>query len=391
MFGRMTGNNSEGGANVNELNGREAAGEIGMTPVAVGIAVHSGPISGIAISPDGSRLLVTNNADDSVAVIDTGNFRVVETVDGVAEPFAIAMGAGSRAYVSAVLASYDSVAVIDTSRNAVVATLPLSGTVTDLAVDSTGQHVYASRNGTGVGDLAVLDPATGRVQAIDITDAAHAPGTTTECVCVSPDGSRAYVGTNGPAGGRLVVVGTKAQAASHAGWRTRRPTSQRAGLRVIATVEIGLPVRDVALSPSGTFAYVASSAPEVGVVIDVVDTRTNKIVNTRKIGETGGILTRMTLSADGDRAYLVSDDNVTVLCTLTYDVIATLGAGTQPSCAVESPDGTRLYIADYSGAVTVTPLASRAPLSLPSAAATGELSTVGWLLPDLVQPEPVLA
>jgi YVTN family beta-propeller protein len=376
---------------VNELNGQEAATDIGMTPVAVGIAVHNGPISGIAISPDGNRLMVANNAADSVSVIDTGSFRVLETVDGVDEPFAIAAGAGHRAYVSSVSTSYDSITVIDTSLNAVVATHPLSRNVTDLAAVAAGQLVYACRNGAGVGDLAVLDPATGQIQAIDVADAAHAGATTTECVCVSADGSRAYVGTNGPAGGRLVVVGTKAQATSHARWRNRRPANRQSGLRVLDTVEIGLPVRDVALSPSGTFAYVASSAPEVGVVIDVVDTRTNKIVNTRKVGETGGILTRMTLSADGDRAYLISDDNVTVLCTLTYDVIATLGAGTQPSCAVESPDGTRLYIADYSGGVTVTPLASRAPLSLPGAAPAGELSTDGWLVPELIQQEPVLA
>jgi DNA-binding beta-propeller fold protein YncE len=293
-----------------------------------------------------------------------------------------------------VATAYDSIQVIDTSTNAVVATHQLALSVTDLAVDPAGRHVYASRDAAGAADLAILDTATGRVQAVDVADATHAPGTTTECVCVSPDGTRAYVGTNGPAGGRLVVIGAKPQAdqpGGHARWRKNRPTGQRTGWRVIDSVEIGLPVRDVALSPTGALAYVTSSAPEVGVVIDVVDTRTGKITNTHKVGDTGGILTRMTLSADGDRAYLVSDDNVTVVCTLTYDVIATLGAGIQPSCVVESPDGKRLYIADYSGAVTVMPLASAAPLALESAAADSELSTAGWLLSDLVQHEPVLA
>ena len=98
----------------------------------------------------------------------------------------------------------------------------------------------------------------------------------------------------------------------------------------------------------------------------------------------------MTLSADGDRVYLVSDDNVTVLCTLTHDVIATLGAGMQPSCVVESPDGTRLYVGGYSGAVSVTAIASASPLAI-EAAADSELSTARWLLPDLVAHEPVLA
>ena len=74
-------------------------------------------------------------------------------------------------------------------------------------------------------------------------------------------------------------------------------------------------------------------------MVDVIDTRTNKITGTRKIGEIGGILTGLTLSRDGDRAYLVSDDSITVLCTLTQDVIGTVRVTKQPSCVVESPDG----------------------------------------------------
>ena len=392
----MADNNCEGGANVSELNGREAAREIveiEATPLSVGVAVHNGPISAIAVSRDGNRLMVSNYGDNSVSAIDTDTFRVLETVDGVDEPFAIAMS-GDQAYVSTVSAAYDSIQVIDTSANAVVATYPLALSVSDLAVDSAGRHVYASRNADGVADLAVLDTATGRIQTIDVAAATRAPGTTTECVRVSPDGTQAYVGINGPAGGRLVVIGTKAQSGNAGGrarWRQKRSTGQQTGLRVIDTVEIGLPVRDVALSPGGVIAYVASYAPEVGVVVDVVDTRTNKITDTHKVGDTGGILTGMTLSTDGDRAYLVSNENVTVLCTLTYEVLATLGAGTQPSCVVESPDGKRLYVADHSGAVTVTPLASTNPLAIEGAAPDSELSMAGWLLPDLVPYEPVLA
>jgi YVTN family beta-propeller protein len=394
---RMADLDSEGGANVSETNGREAAREIvemdaaPMAPVAVEIAVGNGPINSIAISRDGSRLVATHYGSDSISVIDTDTFRVVDMVAGVNEPLAIAMGGSGmgRAYVSTASTAYDSIHVIDVSTNEVVASHPLALSVSDLAVDAAGHRVYASRNGNGVAGLAALDTETGKVRAITVADAA-----TTECVRVSADGSRAYVGVNGPAGGRLVVIGTKAQpeqAAARASWRKARDTGAPTRLRVIGTVEIGLPVRDIALSPNGALAYVASWAPEVGVVVDVIDTRTNKITNTRKVGEIGGILTGMTLSADGDRIYLVSDDNVTALCTLTHDVIATLGAGMQPSCAVESPDGNRLYIAGYSGAVSVSAIASATPLAIESAAAVPELSTTGWLVPDLLPHEPVLA
>ncbi|WP_163757294.1 hypothetical protein [Mycobacterium botniense] len=42
-----------------------------------------------------------------------------------------------------------------------------------------------------------------------------------------------------------------------------------------------------------------------------------------------------------------------VLSTLTHDIIGSLGVGGEPSCVVESPDGTCLYVADHRGSVTV--------------------------------------
>jgi len=377
-------------------------------PIVVEIPLNNGPISGIATTPDGSRLMVTNYGHNSVSIIDTDSCRVLETVDGVDEPFAIAMGGvdANRAYVSSVSRAYDSIEVIDVFTNTVIATHPLALSVSDLAVSADGKYVYASRNGARCADVAVLDTTTDRFEVIDITGPSGAPGTTTECVRISPDGSRLYVGTNGPAGGRLVVIGAQAQADEDAGRsgglaRRRRKkstpprgksaqTASQTGLGVIDTVEIGLPVRDVAVSPNGAVAYVASCCPELGAVVDVIDTRTNKIANTRKIGEISGVLTGMALSRDGDRAYLVSDDSITVLCTLTQDVIGTVRVTKQPSCVVESPDGKCLYIADYSGAVTVTSAASAAPLAIEGAAHQGDASAA-WVMPELLKYEQALA
>jgi YVTN family beta-propeller protein len=334
-------------------------GRAGDGQVVAEIAVHDGPISGIVASADGSRLIVANYGGDSVSIIDTDSRRVVETVVGLNEPFAIAMGEddANRAYVSTVSTAYDSIGVVDVPTGAVIATHPLALSVSDLAVSADGKYVYASRNGVGGADVAVLDTTTGRVEPIDLPTP---PGTTAECVRVGSDGRRLYVATNGPGDGRLVVIG------GH-GWR------------VIDTVEIGLPIRDLALSPNGATAYVASCGPDWGAVIDVIDTRTAKITVTRKIGEIGGILTGLTLSGDGDRAYLVSDDRVTVLCTLTHDVVGTIAVATRPSCVVESPDAKYLYIADYSGKVTVAPIASESQAS------------AEWVVPELPPCEPALA
>jgi YVTN family beta-propeller protein len=391
------------------VNGRQAArdGRDGQVlefgaapgfPIVVEIAVQNGPISGIATSPDGARLLVTNYGRNSVSVIDTDTRRVVETVADLDEPFAIAMGSkdADRAYVSTVSTAYDAIAVIDVPTNAVVATHPVALSVSDLVVSPGGRYVYASRNDAGGADVAVLDTTTGGVEAMEV---ATTPGTTTECVRLSPDGGRLYVGTNGPAGGRVVVIGTHPQSnepgAGRSSWRRKSSTAstgnaEQTGLRVIDTIEIGLPVRDVALSPNGAVAYVASCAPELGAVIDVIDTRTNKIIGTRKIGEIGGILTGLTLSRDGDRAYLVSDDSIAVLCTLTHDIVGTVTVTNQPSCMVESPDAKYLYIADYSGAVTVAAVASIVALGIESTAPETQIPT-DWVTPELRQYEPALA
>ena len=365
------------------------------------IPVNNGPISSIAVSPDGARLMVTNYSRDSVSVIDTGTCRVVQTVADINEPFAIVMGSedAERAYVSAVSAAYDSIEVIDTSSNAVIATHPLAFSVSDLVVTSDGKHVYASRNCARGGDIAVLNTTTDMVEVIDLaslSDLFKPPGITTECVRISSDGGRLYVGTNGPAGGQLVVFGVDAPSEDGVRSRSRRKNSKKsarstgigeqAGLRVIDAVEIGLPIRDVALSPDGSVAYVASSCPELGVVVDVIGTRNNKIVNTSKIGEIRGILTGLTLSGDGNRAYLVTDDSVTMLCTRTHDVAGTLGFAMQPSAVVESPDGKFLYIADYSGTVSVAPIASKAPVAIESADAPA-----AWRLPELELYESALA
>ena len=165
--------------------------------------MSEGPIAGIVASPDGSRLMVTNYGRDSVSIIDTDSCRVVETVSGVREPFAIATGGPDRVYVSSVSRAYDSIEVIDVSTNTVVATHPLALSVSDLVASADGKYVYASRNGTGGRRRRRRGHHHGPVEVIDIAG----PGTTAQCVRTSPDGARLYVGTNGPAGGKLVVLG----------------------------------------------------------------------------------------------------------------------------------------------------------------------------------------
>lgn len=359
-------------------NGREAVDDdallaVGTAPgfsVVAEISVQHGAVSGIAVSPDGARLIVTHYGDGHVSLIDTSDPAVAQSAICADEPFAIAIAdtRRARAYVSTVSAAYDSILAIDVHTNRVVAVYPVAHSVTDLAVSPDGKHVYASRTAVNGADVAVLDTETGTVDAIGI---AVTPGTTTECVRVSRDGRRLYVAANGPSCAALVVIDARRK-------------------KVLSTLKIGSPIRDIALSPNGTTAYVASCGPDLGAVVDVVDIRAAAtITGTCKIGEMVGLLTQLTLSRNGQRAYLVGDDNVTVLSALTYDVLGAIAVDRRPSCVIESPDGNCLYIADYAGGVTVLAVASTLASAGVPRSDDEPTAPNQWVMPDLLRLEPM--
>ncbi|OBF63766.1 hypothetical protein A5753_11455 [Mycobacterium sp. 852002-51971_SCH5477799-a] len=353
--------------------------ELDTTSV-VRVPLHNGPISDIDISPDGRRLVVTNYGRDMVSVVDTHTCRVSSTVNELPEPFAVVMSSAdsSYAYVSTATPGFDAIEVIDVVTNWRIATHQLANSVSDLAVSSDGKYLYASRNAVHGADVTVLDTTTGELEVINL---ATAPDTTTACVRISVDGRRLYVGMNAPDGGSLAIIETRT-----------RSDNRRVGGRshIVGVVDLGLPVRDVALSNDGGTAYVASCDPVAGAVLDVVDTRANKLVGTHKVPEITGPLTRMTLSRDGARAYLVSDDRITVVSTHQQEVVGEVTVSKHPSCVVESPDGSHLYVADYSGVVTAARIASAAPTRTHRGANLQDLSVAGWL-PELPEWEPVLA
>lgn len=296
------------------------------------VAVGRGPITDMTVSPRGGFIFATNTVDNSVSRLDPETLAVVGTVTDVEEPFVIA-ASGSRAYVTTVSELYDAVTVVDTKSGAVVATHPLALSVRDLVLSADGRHVFVARTGRDGADVAVIDTVSDRITTIELGTRAEA---TAEAIAISRDGRRLYVATADHLGGELVVIDTREQ-------------------RVVTGTAFPAPIRDIAVSPDGRDLFVVGDDLDAGAHVDVVDTRTLRVTDTVAVR---GIITQLVLSVEGERAYLVNGDRISVLCTATREIIDTITVGAEPACVVESRDGKRVFVADYTGGVTAFSVAS---------------------------------
>jgi YVTN family beta-propeller protein len=127
----------------------------------------------IALTPDGAKAYVTNNRDSplgSVSVIDTNSNTVVNTIAVGIDPFGITTNpAGTLVYVANTY--YDvggntctvlgSVSVIDTSSDAVIATIPVGCVPNVPTVSPDGSTIYLP-NGLG-GTISAISAATNTV------------------------------------------------------------------------------------------------------------------------------------------------------------------------------------------------------------------------------------
>ena len=145
---------------------------------------------------------------------------------------------------------YDNtVSVIDTSNDTVVATISVLGNYADgVAVSPDGTVVYvASESGV----VNVIDAATNTVAST------ISVGGGADFVAFSPDGSRAYVTHYG--GNSVAVVDTASNS-------------------VVANITVGSGSYAVAITPDGSKAYVTN---EYSATVSVIDTSNNSVIQTK--------------------------------------------------------------------------------------------------------------
>jgi YVTN family beta-propeller protein len=180
-------------------------------------ATAGGEPEGVAVHPDGAVAYVTSEADDLVSVIDLRLGKRIATIPTGKRPHAVTFDrAGDRAYVTAEMDG--SVTVIDARAHEAVSSISLdnfSARPTGLRVTPDGDHLVVT-NGRG-GSVSIVSLPQGRVVRTVTGVTARPRG-----VDLTPDGSRAFVAC-GPSNDVAVIdvesgVLLERIAAGHSPW-----------------------------------------------------------------------------------------------------------------------------------------------------------------------------
>lgn len=342
------------------------------------ISVPDAP-DAIAISPDGSRVLVAASLDGAILDIDpVGNVIRSRTTAGQT-PRAIAISPdGSTALVTNITSG--TVSVLTTASGAVVRTITVPNSPEAVAFNRDGRRAYVTH--TGVAAITVLDPASGSILA-----PIGLPKDWTEAVATSPgaDTAVALMSWRPSALAVLSLAGP--------GSVTRR-------------IPIGGTGIDVAMSPDARRAYVLDSDRNTLSSVVVVDLASGAILGRTPVGYAARDLV---LTADGTRVLVAHQGslkapapargaNAPLVSVFDASSMASLGVistvhprtlGTQAESLGVDPGNTRAWLGVYGRTTSgVVVLATAAPGAAPGLASritarrSGSGATIRWTAPS---------
>src|SRR6266852_7450987 len=273
-----------------------------------------------------------------------------------------------KAYVG--LFKDDAVAVIDTGQNKVVGTISVPKGPHGLVVTPDGRKVYVSSDGASV--VSVIDTANDRVVAsIDV-------GATPHGLAVSGDGSRVLVWGGGSNRALVIdtatdrVIGEVPVAQPHNGTlsrdgRTGWVASQQQGATALARLDLTawketarVPLdktpRGLELSPDGRRVFFTLAGVNA---IQVLDTATSQIVAQIPVGASPHYAP---FTPDGRQALAVvqGPGELAILDTASNTLAGTVAVGKAPHWTMSSADGRTAYVTNEgSNDVSVVDLARR--------------------------------
>jgi YVTN family beta-propeller protein len=296
------------------------------------ITVGTGPLQ-VAVSPDGTRVVVSNSGDGTVSLINTSTNKVIATIGVGSEPAGVVFDpTGTRFYV---VNATGAVTAVSLPANTVgtpitVGAYPLLAAIGPAGTQAAGK-LYVTNFGTsGTGNtVSVIDTATNQVTA---TVTLPAPAVGPQAVAMNPDGTRVWVGSTQAKTVSVIDTSTNA---------------------VVKTLPLSTEPGFIGFSPDGHLAYIANFTADT---VSVINTANYLVTATIPVGDyPSGIA----ISPDGSVAYVTNQmgNSVSVVNTATKTVIKTITVGDTPIGVAVSPDGTYLYVANLLGAsITAIPV-----------------------------------
>jgi YVTN family beta-propeller protein len=206
----------------------------------------------------------------------------------------------------------NAVAVIDTTTNRVLRTIPVQNGPHGLVMTPDGRKVYVSSDGAST--VSVIDTATDQVvSSIDVGPNPHG-------LAISPDGRRVLVMAFGA--NQVIVIDTTSD-------------------RILDQSPVPL-AHNGAVSPDGHIAYVGSQQQGATAIV-VLDLTAMKEITRVPLDKTPRGLD---LSPDGRWLYftVAGVDAVLVLDTATHQIVGRIATGVSPHVALFTPDGQAAFV-----------------------------------------------
>lgn len=304
---------------------------------------------------------------------------VIATIPVGATPFGIGVTPdGSRVYVSN--STGGSVSVIDTASQTVISTITsnLGTTPVGIAMEATGTYAYVANYGAGT--VTRITVATGATSSIDVSAAVGGACLNLLNIALSPDGATLHVAcqdqnrvvsvpVTGGGGTVLMSVASTAptDVAVSADGSTLVSSLSGSNQAYILDgsgsnyVSVTTGPYAVAVSPTTGLAYLAG---QTSGAVSVVNTTTRSVTSTITVG---GSLSDIAITPDGASALVsVLDQDVVKIINLSTGLVThTVAVGDGPQSLTISADGRYAYTANRN-ANTVSVIA------LPETPASGD-------------------
>jgi YVTN family beta-propeller protein len=292
----------------------------------LGTPIPIGPTPNFAaVSPNGRLLYVANGPAKKVTVMDTSVDRAIATIPVDAGPprFLTFAPDGRRVYLSI----WDDagkiavVAVLDTTSNKIVSSIPVRTRPFRAAVTADGRLLYVPNHDSGT--VSVIDTTSLKlVKEIRVAPNPH-------WIEFSKDGTRAFTANH--ESNLISVLDLKTDA-------------------VLATVPVGTSPHALAVHP--TRPLVANVNFD-SANVTMIDTNTNKVTATIPVGKNPQAIV---WTVDGRFVYVVNngDNSISVINAETNQVTATIPTGPGPTNVAVLPDNRHAYVTTLNnGTLTV--------------------------------------